>query len=117
MVFMGLAFVAAGGALVLGRSWTRLDLGRSLIVKHWGLMRPMKREEMSLRDFHEVCLECHTEDSTDCCPVVLKGGSGRGALEGCHAGVNPEWRFGRNFLAPAYAFMPSIVQAGRLIAI
>ena len=80
---MGVAFVAAGSALVLGRSWTRLDLGRRRILKQWGLLSPMKTEETDLRDFNEVCSKFHggDSDSVDRYPVVLKAGSGGKDLE------------------------------------
>jgi hypothetical protein len=83
LLFMGLAFVAAGSALALGRSWTRLDMSRRRILKQWGLLSPMKTEETDLRDFHEVCLKLHggDSDSVDRYPVVLKAGMGGKDLE------------------------------------
>ncbi len=78
LLFMGLAFVAAGGGLVLGRSWTRLDTGRRRILKQWGLLSPMRTEETDLRDFYEVCLKFHggDSDSVDRYPVLLRSGRG-----------------------------------------
>ena len=40
LLFMGLAFVAAGGALVLGRSWTRLDTEPSPDSQAMGVVVP-----------------------------------------------------------------------------
>src|SRR5512147_2279197 len=72
LLFMGLAFAAAGGALVFGRSWTRLDTSRHRILKQWGLLVPSRTEETDLRDFDEVCLRFHAgdSDSVDRYPVL-----------------------------------------------
>ena len=78
VLFMGLAFVAAGGALVLGRSWTRLDLGRGRILKQWGLLSPMKTQELNLQDYYEVGLgfKAGDSDSADRYPVMLRARTG-----------------------------------------
>jgi len=83
LLFMGLAFVAVGSALVFGRSWTRLDTRRRRILKQWGLLSPMRTEENRLQDFYEVCLKFHggDSDSADRYPVVLKAGMGGKDLE------------------------------------
>ena len=83
LLFMGLAFVAVGSALVLGRSWTRLDTSRRRILKQWGLVAPMRTEETDLRDFNEVCLRFHAgdSDSVDRYPVLLRAARGGSDLE------------------------------------
>jgi hypothetical protein len=82
-VFMGLAFVAAGSALVLGRAWTRLEVSRGRILKQWGLLAPMRSEELSLRNFTGMCLKFHggDSDSVDRYPVLLTAAAGGKDLE------------------------------------
>jgi len=75
LALMGLAFVAAGGGLVLGRRWTRLERENRRVIKQWGLLRPMKTEEHSLLHFQEVKLGfvAGDSDSPDSYPVSLSG--------------------------------------------
>lgn len=75
LVLMGLSFVAAGGGLVFGRSWTRLERENRRVLKQWGLLRPMKTEEHRLVHFQEVKLGfiAGDSDSVDSYPVSLSG--------------------------------------------
>ena len=101
ILFMGLAFVAAGSALVFGRTWTRLEVARARVVKQWGLLRPMKSEETSLRDFTEVCLRHQSgdSDSAERFPVVLKASQGAKDLPLCSSLNYGEARTRAEFLA------------------
>ena len=75
---MGLAFVAVGGGLVLGRRWLILDTGRGKILKRWGLLFPMQGEERSLQGYDAVLLgfEPGDSDSADRYPVLLRAADG-----------------------------------------
>ena len=85
ILLMGLAFVAVGGGLVLGRRWTILDAGRGTILKQWGLLVPMRGETHSLADYDAVVVrfEAGDSDSADRYPVLLraKGGGADLALQ------------------------------------
>jgi hypothetical protein len=85
ILLMGLAFVAAGGGLVLGRRWTILDAGRGTILKQWGLLVPMRGETYSLADYDAVVVrfEAGDSDSAERYPVLLraKGGGADLALQ------------------------------------
>jgi hypothetical protein len=85
ILLMGLAFVAVGGGLVLGRRWTILDAGRGAILKQWGLLVPMRGEAHSLADYDAVVVrfEAGDSDSADRYPVLLraKGGGADLALQ------------------------------------
>ena len=83
VIILGLAATVVGGVLVLGRTRTRLDIGRGTILKQWRLLSHVRSEERRLREFDEVCLR-FTEgdsDSVDCYPVVLRAGIGGKDLE------------------------------------
>jgi len=75
LALMGLAFVAAGGGLVLGRRWTRLERENRRVIRQWGLLRPMKTEEHSLLHFQDVKVGfvVGDSDSPDSYPVSLSG--------------------------------------------
>ena len=85
ILLMGLAFVAVGGGLVLGRRWTILDAGRGTILKQWGLLVPMRGEAHSLADYDAVAVrfEAGDSDSAERYPVLLraKGGGADLALQ------------------------------------
>jgi hypothetical protein len=85
ILLAGLAFVAVGGGLVLGRRWTILDAGRGTILKQWGLLVPMRGETHSLADYDAVTVrfEAGDSDSADRYPVLLraKGGGADLALQ------------------------------------
>lgn len=74
---MGLAFMAVGGGLLFGRTWTVIDRGRASISKQWGLLVPMKQEELSLTEYRAVVLEFEKgdSDSVDRYPVIVKARS------------------------------------------
>jgi hypothetical protein len=82
VLLMGLAFVAAGCALVFGRRWTILDAGRGLVLKQWGLLIPLGGEEYSLHEYDAVFLRFNAGDSdtADRYPVLLKARAGRADL-------------------------------------
>lgn len=79
---MGLAFVVVGGGLVFGRRWILLDAGRGLILKQWGLLVPLRSQELRLADHDAVLLrfEAGGSDSADRYPVLLRGAGGQGDL-------------------------------------
>jgi hypothetical protein len=76
--FMGAMFALVGGALVFGRSWTTLDITERLVIKEWGLLRPMRRRTHRLEDYTAVTLgfQAGDSDSSDRFPVSLKARSG-----------------------------------------
>ncbi len=76
---MGLAFVAVGGGLMLGRRWITLDRAQGAIRKQSGLLVPMKGAEYSLRDYEAVTLrfEAGDSDSADRYLVLLKARTGQ----------------------------------------
>jgi len=79
VVFLvGAAFSAVGGGLVFGRRWTTLDTGRRRIVKEWGLLVPLRREEHWIEDHEAVVLRRDEgdSDSADTWPVLLRARSG-----------------------------------------
>jgi len=75
MVLMGLAFVAAGGGLVFGRSWKTIDRSRGIISVQWGLLVPMKVTEHGLFEYNAVVLShaAGDSDSSERYPVALRG--------------------------------------------
>jgi hypothetical protein len=78
IVLMGLAFVVVGGGLVFGRRWITVDAGRGLLVKQWGLLVPLRREEQSLQGYDAVAVrfESGDSDSAERYPVVLRAKGG-----------------------------------------
>ena len=78
ILLMGLAFVAVGGGLVLGRRWTTLDAGRGVIRKQWGLLVPLRGEEYPLRDYEAVLLrfDAGDSDTADRYPLLLRARAG-----------------------------------------
>lgn len=76
---MGLAFVAVGGGLILGRRWIILDKARATVSTRWGLLVPMNGETRSLRDYEAVLLRLEAGDSRRAAqfPVLLKARAGR----------------------------------------
>lgn len=83
MVVMGLVFVGAGGALCFGRSWITLDKAQGKVRKQWGLLVPLRSEELSLGDYEAVVLgfKAGDSDSADRYPVLLKAKVERADLE------------------------------------
>ncbi|NTU83795.1 MAG: hypothetical protein HGA45_31220 [Chloroflexales bacterium] len=59
---VGLAFLAVGSLLIFGRRWTVLEQGRPFIARQWGLLVPMRQEELSLANFAAVALRFHKSD-------------------------------------------------------
>lgn len=72
---LGLVFVAVGGHLVFARRWTTLDKAQGVVRKEWGLVIPMRVEQLNLIDFDAVVLRFIEGDSdtADRYPVSLKG--------------------------------------------
>ena len=85
LLLMGLAFVAAGGALVFGRRWTILDAGRGTVSRQWGLLVPMRGEAQSLATYDAVVVRFQAGDSdtADRYPILLraKGGGAEYVLQ------------------------------------
>ncbi len=83
MLAMGLAFVAVGGHLVFGRRWISIDRTRGIVAREWGLLVPLKSEELSLQSYSAVVLrfDAGDSDTPDRYPIVLPG-SGRGRRPG-----------------------------------
>jgi hypothetical protein len=77
-MFMGLAFTAVGGTLVLGRSWVTLDITRRVVLKQWGWLVPMHTETHRLEGYTSVLLEFQEGDSdtADKFPIALKSRAG-----------------------------------------
>lgn len=79
MMLMGLVFAGVGGGLAFGRRWTTLDLDRRVLVKEWGPLVPVRREEHRLEDFDAVLLRLIAGDSdtSDSHEVLLRRRDGR----------------------------------------
>ncbi len=75
IVLLGSVFAAVGAALVFGRYGIVLDRGRGRIVRWWGLLVPMKREEHMLDSVRQVEMDFSRgdSDSADTWPVRLSG--------------------------------------------
>jgi hypothetical protein len=82
LVAMGLVFAGVGGGLAFGRRWTTLDTGRSLVLKQWGLLVPLRTEEQRLGGYEAVLLRRRSgdSDSADQFDVLLKAGRSGGDL-------------------------------------
>jgi hypothetical protein len=82
VLLVGLIFVAAGGALVMGRRWITLDAGRGMVLKQWGLFIPMRAEEHSLVDYDAVVVRFAAGDSdtSERYPVLLRAAAGKADL-------------------------------------
>ncbi|MHC1743909.1 MAG: hypothetical protein AB9873_12865 [Syntrophobacteraceae bacterium] len=80
MVLMGVVFAAVGGGLAFGRTWISLDRSRGVLLRQWGLLIPMRREEHSLHGYGSVVIRLETgdSDSADRYPVVLKSSGSQG---------------------------------------
>ncbi len=78
IVLMGLVFMAVGSVLMSGRRWIVLDRSRGSILRQWGLLVPMRREELNLDDFEKVAvrLDAGDSDSADSYPVMLRSKAG-----------------------------------------
>ena len=61
--FMGLAFTAAGGALVFGRTWVSLDRRQDRISRVWGLIKPIKQTDYALSDYDTLFIRLKSGDS------------------------------------------------------
>lgn len=79
MTLMGIIFTSVGVTLALGRTWVTLDVTRQVIQKYWGLLVPMRGEEISLIEFTAVEIHLRSGDSktSDQFPVTLKGRAGK----------------------------------------
>lgn len=75
VILLGSVFALVGAALVFGRSGVILDRGRGRIVRWWGLLVPMKREETMLDAVRQVEMDFSRgdSDSADTWPVKLSG--------------------------------------------
>lgn len=74
ILFMALTFFAAGGTLVLGRRWVRIDKGMGRVVRQWGWLVPMKQIDQSLYDYNAVVIKLTSGqgDSSEHYRVSLK---------------------------------------------
>jgi len=81
-LFAGLCFLSVGATMVFGRRWTTFDPGQGLVVRSWGALVPMKRQELSLRDYSGIVLQLErgNADRADSYAVRLKARSGGGDL-------------------------------------
>ncbi|MBI5022130.1 MAG: hypothetical protein HZB59_11905 [Ignavibacteriales bacterium] len=79
MALMGIVFTVAGLTLTLGRTWVTIDVSRQVIQKYWGLLMPMRGEEISLIEFRAVEIHLRSGDSktSDQFPVTLKMRAGK----------------------------------------
>ncbi len=79
LLLMGVIFTLVGGALVFGRSWTRLDATGRTVVKQMGLLVPMSTTTHRLDDYASVLLDFQRgdSDSADQFPVSLRARTGR----------------------------------------
>ena len=75
---MGMIFATVGGQLAFGRNWVIIDRRQGALIKQWGLLRPMKQDEHSLRGYCAVVLRHTTggSESGDGFPVLLQAGAG-----------------------------------------
>ncbi len=82
MTLMGLVFAGIGGGLAFGRRWTTVDLDRRVLIKEWGPLVPVRREEHRLGDFDAVLLRLIAGDSdtSDSYEVLLRRRDGRGPV-------------------------------------
>jgi hypothetical protein len=82
MLAMGLIFVGVGGSLVFGRTWISIDLSRGMVVREWGLIVPLKSDELSLQNYSAVAMrfDAGDSDSPDRYPIALQAQSGGGDL-------------------------------------
>lgn len=79
LVLMGVAFVAAGGALAFGRAWSTFDLARHTVVRQTGILVALGTTwQRTLTEFDAVCLqfEAGDSDTADSYPVLLRGRGG-----------------------------------------
>ncbi|MBM3790345.1 MAG: hypothetical protein FJW35_08345 [Acidobacteria bacterium] len=78
ILLMGFAFAGVGGNLVFGRRWIILDSGMGMVFRRWGLLLPLRNEQLPLADYESVRLlfEEGDSDSSDRYPVVLQGRGG-----------------------------------------
>jgi len=78
LVFMGVAFTAAGGVLVLGRRWLTLDAANRSALRQQGLLVPMRHEQRPLGEFNSVVIALETDsDSADKYPIRLRALTGK----------------------------------------
>jgi hypothetical protein len=79
MTLMGIIFTVVGVTLTLGRTWITLDVTRQVVQKYWGLLVPMRGEEISLIEFTAVEIHLRSGDSktSDQFPVTLKMRAGK----------------------------------------
>ena len=78
LVLMGIAFIAVGGALVFGRTWTTIDRSQRAVIKQWGLLVPLRERVVPLAGFVAVRLGFveGDSDSVDQFPVALTARTG-----------------------------------------
>ena len=78
LLLMAIAFTAVGGGLAFGRSWTTIDRTQRQVIKHHGLLVPMRERIVSLDGFTAVRLgfEQGDSDTVDKYPVALKSPAG-----------------------------------------
>jgi hypothetical protein len=70
---MGAVFAAVGGGLMFGRRWISLERSRGVIERAWGLLVPLRQEEIPMQLYSNVSLRFDRgdSDSPDRYPVVL----------------------------------------------
>jgi len=78
LVLMAIAFTAAGGVLVFGRSWTTIDGAQRQVIKQLGLLVPLRERVQSLDGYTSVTLGFLQGDSdtVDKFPIALTGPAG-----------------------------------------
>ncbi len=74
LILMALAFTGVGGGLVFGRSWTTIDRAQRQVVKHMGLLVPMRERTLTLDGYTAVRIgfDQGDSDTADKFPVALK---------------------------------------------
>ncbi|MBD3402584.1 hypothetical protein GF420_06790 [candidate division GN15 bacterium] len=82
LVFGGMIFASVGGGIAFGRTWIVIEKAQGMIERRKGLLIPMRRDSINLREYQTVALTLETgdSDSPDQYPVVLAS-STAGALK------------------------------------
>jgi hypothetical protein len=87
LLAMGAVFTAVGGGLMFGRRWISLERSRGVIERAWGLLVPLRYEEIPMQLYSTVSLRFDPgdSDSPDRYPVVLdpRGGGKELPLMSC----------------------------------
>jgi hypothetical protein len=72
LIVMGVAFIAVGGTLVFGRSWTTIDTSQRAVIRQWGLVVPLKERTFPLEAYVAVTLGFVQGDSDTSVPSSEK---------------------------------------------